>query len=113
MYFWIAWNIDNKQLVKKIVIILEKNSSIQKDIWSYKRKNSKRKSKISYFKALTKKLFQNKLQIKDVLKEKKAIIYYNIMVKNQIIQTEKRWKRAKKTLRVTSVRLPYKDNICK
>lgn len=73
-----------------------------------KGENSREKYKISHFKALTRKLFYNKLQIK-ILKEAKAIIYYSIIVKNQVIQIEKQQKKTKKRLGITSIRLSHKD----
>lgn len=57
LYPLVAWNVDDKRLVKEIFTILEKNNTIQKGIWPRKEENSEEKSKISYFKALAKKLF--------------------------------------------------------
>lgn len=77
-------------------MILEKNSTIQKNIWLRKGENSRGKSKISHFKTLAKKLFQNEPQIKDFLKKEKVVTYYGTMVKNQVARLEKRLKKAKK-----------------
>ena len=84
LYPLVAWNADDKQLVKEIFTILEENSSIRKGIWPRKEENFKRKFKISHFKALAKKLFQNEPQIKNILKEEKAVTHYGTTVKNQV-----------------------------
>lgn len=63
---------------------------MQKSILPGRRKNSGKKSNIFQFKILAKKPFQNKLQIKNFLKEEKAIIYYGNVVKNQVMQLKKR-----------------------
>ena len=84
-YPLVAWNADDKRLVKEIFMILEENSIIQKGIWPRKGENSGGKSKICHFKALARKLFQGKFQIKNLLKEDKAFTYYSTTVKNQII----------------------------
>lgn len=83
-YLLIAWNVEDKQLVKEIFTILKENSIIQKRIWPRKRENFRKKSKIAYFKILTQKPFQNKPQIKDFLKEKKALTHYKNAVQNQV-----------------------------
>lgn len=111
LYPPVAWNADDKRLVKEIFTILEENSSIRKGIWPRKGENSGGKSKISHFKALAKKLFQNEPQIRDVLKEEKAVTHYGITVKNQVARLEKGWKKAKETLGVTGAGLPHKDDI--
>ena len=82
LYPPVAWNADGKRFVKEIFIILEKKSTINKNIWPCKRENSGGKLKISYFKALTWKLFQGKSQIKNLLKEDKAVTHCGITVKN-------------------------------
>ncbi|MCJ1344479.1 hypothetical protein MMC31_002682 [Peltigera leucophlebia] len=109
----IAWNAEDKRLVKEIFTILEKNSTIQKGIWLHRGENFGGKSKISHFKILARKLFQNELQIKDFLKEEKAVTHYENAIKNQVAQLEKRWKKAKVTLIVTGAGLPYEDDIHK
>lgn len=111
LYPPVAWNADDKRLVKKIFTILEENSSIRKGIWPRKGENSGRKSKISHFKALAKKLFQNEPQIKNHLKEERAVTHYGSTVKNQVARLEKRWKKAKETLGVTGAGLPHEDDI--
>lgn len=111
LYLLFAWNTNDKQLVKEIFNILKKNNLIQKSIWLRKKKNSRGKSKFSHFKALAKKLFQNKSQIKDVLKKENAVTYYCTTVKNQVAWLKNGWKRAKKTLGVTGIRLSYEDDI--
>ena len=68
-------------------------------------------SKISHFKILAKKLFQNKSQIKDFLKDEKAVTHYGNAVKNQVAQLEKGWKKAKVILTVTEAGLHHEDDI--
>ncbi len=86
----VAWNAEDKRLVKEIFTILEENSTIRKGIWSQRGENSGRKSKIFHFKILAKKLFQNESQIKDFLKDEKAVTHYRNAVKNQVARLEKR-----------------------
>ena len=105
------WNADDKRLVKEIFTILEENSTIRKGIWPRKGENSGGKSKISHFKALARKLFQSDQQIKDLLKEDKAVTHYGTTVKNRVAQLEKGWKKAKETLGVTGAGLTHKDDI--
>lgn len=78
----VAWNADDKRLVKEIFTIFEENSIIRKGIWPRKGENSGEKSKISHFKALARKLFQGEPQIKNLLKEDKAVTHYGTTVKN-------------------------------
>ena len=85
MYPPILWNADDKRLVKKIFTIFEENSTIRKGIWPRKWENFGGKSKISHFKALIRKLFQSDQQIKDLLKEDKAVTHYGTMVKNRVV----------------------------
>lgn len=73
-----------------VFTILEKSSAIQKGIWLHKGENSRKKSKISYFKILAKKLFYNKRVIKTFLKNEKAITYYGYVMKNQVAWMKKR-----------------------
>ena len=101
LYPPVSWNADDKRLVKEIFTILEENSIIRKGIWPRKEENSRKKLKISYFKALARKLFQSDPQIKDFLKKDKVVTYYGTMVKNWVAQLEKGWKKAKETLGVT------------
>ena len=107
----VAWNADDKRLVKEIFTILEENSTIRKGIWPRKGENSGGKSKISYFKALARKLFQSEPQIKDLLKEDKAVTNYGTTVKNRVAQLEKVRKKAKETVGVTGAGLPHEDDI--
>lgn len=107
----VAWNADDKRLVKEIFTILEENSTIRKGIWPRKGGNSGGKSKISHFKALARKLFQGEPQIKNLLKEDKAVTHYGTTVKNQVARLEKGWKKTKETLVVTGAGLPHEDDI--
>ena len=107
----VAWNAKDKQLVKEIFTILEENSAIRKGIWPRRGENSGGKSKISHFKILAKKLFQNEPVIKTFLKDEKAITHYGNAVKNQVARMEKGWKKAKITLTVTGAGLPHEDDI--
>lgn len=56
-------------------------------------------------------MFQGKPQIKNLLKEDKAVTHYGTTVKNQVAQLEKKWKKAKETLGVTGAGLPHEDDI--
>lgn len=107
----VAWNAEDKRLVKEIFTILEENSTIRKGIWPRRGENSGGKSKISHFKILAKKLFQNESQIKDFLKDEKAVTHYGNAVKNRVARLEKGWKKAKVALTVTGAGLPHEDDI--
>lgn len=111
LYPPVAWNADDKRLVKEIFTILKVKSTIRKGIWPRKGENSGGKSKISHFNALARKLFQGEAQIKDLLKEDKAVIHYGTTVKNQVARHEKGCKRGKETLGVTGAGLPHEDDI--
>ncbi len=80
----VAWNVKDKWLIKEIFTILEENSAIQKSIWLCKGENFGRRSKISHFKILAKKLFHNELAIKTFLKDEKVVTYYGNAIKNQV-----------------------------
>lgn len=47
------------------------------------------------------------------MEENKAIIYYDIIVKNRVTQLEKGWKKAKEILGKIEAELPYENNIHK
>ncbi len=85
----VAWNAEDKRLVKEIFTILEGNSTIRKRIWPRRGENSGGKSKISHFKILAKKLFQNEWQIKYFLKDEKTVTHYGNAVKNQVARLKK------------------------
>ncbi len=56
-------------------------------------------------------LFRNDPQIKELLKEEKAVTHYGTTVKNQVVRLEKWWKKSKGTLNVTGAGMPHEDAI--
>lgn len=56
-------------------------------------------------------MFQGEPQIKNLLKEDKAVTHYVTTFKNHVARLEKGWKKAKETLGVTGAGLPHEDGI--